>query len=144
MRIQNILSRKMVYLIKLIIKNIFWGIKNTTQLSLIILFYFFDISNSARHPQLTETNRFFFPVASIIGNVIREKMRLIQMLHIELPSQRHKTRDIDLNGMFQRDIIPSLLRARHYCVLEKTSLRKEHKIMVLGTIFTFRNSRFLW
>lgn len=88
-------------------------------------------------------NRFFFLVASIIEDVIREKMRLIQMLHIELPSQRHKTCDIDLNGMFRRDIISSLVTVRHYCALEKTSTRKEHKMMVLETIYTFKSFRFL-
>lgn len=40
---------------------------------------------------------------SIIGNVIREEMRLIQMLHIKLPSPHKRTRDIDHNGMFRAD-----------------------------------------
>ena len=60
----------------------------TIVIFIIIQFYFVAASNTARRPQLTETNYFFFLLASNIENVIREKMRLIQMLHIELPSQR--------------------------------------------------------
>lgn len=65
---------------------------------------------------------------SIIGNVIREEMRLIQMLHIKLLLPHKRTRDIDHNEMFRADCahysLPAKPHARHYCVLEKTTTRR--------------------